>query len=291
MKKRFVLLSMCLALLLVLIPFSAFADGEEDLLTTGEAAYVPLVVDNADLLTDDEELMLSQKLDEIRMTKGFDAVVVTELSIGSKSSMEYADDYFDYNGYGQGDNRDGCLFLISMENRDWWISTRGYGITAITDYGIDVIEQAVVPYLSDGDYYNAFSKYADIVEDCVVSANNGTPYDIDNHYVDDYGHEYSSDGSDSKGFDTTSLLAAIVCAVIIALVVTSTIRKSYKPVRFNANASNYLVDGSLNVRQSYDTFLYKNVTSVKIERSSSSGGSSTHSSSSGASHGGGGGHF
>jgi uncharacterized protein len=291
MKKKFVLFSMCLALLLMLIPFSAFADGE-DLLSGDESSYIPLVIDNAGLLTDEEELRLSMKLDEIRMTKSFDAVVLTEYSIGSKSAMEYADDYFDYNGYGQGENRDGCLLLISMENRDWWISTRGYGITAITDYGKEVIEDAAVPYLSDGDYYTACSTYAEIVEDCIVSANNGTPYDVNNHYVDDYGHEYSRDGSgDSKGFDSTSLLAAFVCAVIIAVIVASSVKKSYKPVRFNANASNYLVDGSLNVTQSYDTFLYKNVTSVKIERSSSSGGSSTHTSSSGASHGGGGGHF
>ena len=52
-----------------------------------------------------------------------DLVVVTANTLGGKSPMEYADDYYDYNGY----TDDGALLLVSMEDRDWWISTKGSG--------------------------------------------------------------------------------------------------------------------------------------------------------------------
>lgn len=37
--------------------------------------------------------------------------------------MEYTDDYYDSNGYGYGKNHDGCVLVINMKSRDWWLST------------------------------------------------------------------------------------------------------------------------------------------------------------------------
>ena len=69
---------------------------------------------------------------------------VTADTINGETPMAYADDYYDYNGYGAGADNDGILLLLSMEDRDWWISTTGYGIDAFTDYGIDVIGDEIV---------------------------------------------------------------------------------------------------------------------------------------------------
>ena len=60
-------------------------------------------------------------------------VVVTENSLDGKSAQDYADDFFDYNGHGYGDDDSGVLFLIGMDERKWAITTYGYGITAFTD--------------------------------------------------------------------------------------------------------------------------------------------------------------
>ena len=88
-------------------------------------------VDDANLLEDTEEAELEQILEEISMRQNCDVVIVTVDSLDGKSAMEYADDYFDYNGYGYGAEKDGILFLIAMEDRDWWISTHGsYGISS-----------------------------------------------------------------------------------------------------------------------------------------------------------------
>ena len=48
--------------------------------------------------------------------------------------MEYADDFYDYNGYGMGEKHNGIIMLISMENRDVWFGTTG---SAIKTFSLD----------------------------------------------------------------------------------------------------------------------------------------------------------
>ncbi len=237
------------------------------------------VVDNADLFTDSEETALLEKLNDIYNNKQFDCVIVTITDKSDKSDMEYADDYYDYNGYGYGDNHDGCLMLIRVTNdydRNVWISTTGYGITALTDYGIDYILDEIVPSFSDGDYYKGSDTFAGLVSEFVDEAREGKPYDTNNV-------------KRSKEDYIKAIGISVIIGLVISAVITLSIKAKYKPVKFNRGASNYLVNGSLNIRSSYDNFLYSHVSRTKIESSSSSGGgSSTHSGSSGTSHGGGG---
>ena len=109
------LLSVFFAVLLcVVVSVPAFADTAED--------YTPHLIDNADLLTGEEESNLLAKLDEISDRLSVDVAVVTEDSIGDKTPREYADDFYDYNSYKY--NPDGVLLLISMEERDWYITTQ-----------------------------------------------------------------------------------------------------------------------------------------------------------------------
>lgn len=260
------------------------------------AATNPLVVDEADLMSDYEEQQLTATLEEISERLQFDVVAVTVDSTGGKSTMEFADDFYDYNGYGQGVNHDGVILVINMDEREYWISTTGYGITAITDYSIEMIGDSVVPYMKDGDYYGAYTEYADIVDELVTSAKNGSIYDWDNKYNgygeyaygDGYYEEYSDKMDSFERIGTSVIVSLIISAIIVLMV-----KKSYKPVAFNRSAANYLNPGSLNVTNSYEHFLYNHVTMTKRaeESSSHSGGSSIHTSSSGTSHGGGGGHF
>ena len=77
------LLSVFFAVLLcVVVSVPAFADTAED--------YTPHLIDNADLLTGEEESNLLAKLDEISDRLSVDVAVVTEDSIGDKTPREYA---------------------------------------------------------------------------------------------------------------------------------------------------------------------------------------------------------
>ena len=276
MKKIFSLLAVFI--LIIIIPVSALAETDNK-----------YALDKAGLIDSAKVAELETELKALSDKYSFDVVFLTVNTLDGKTPMEYADDYYDYNGY----RNDGCLFLVSMEDRDWWISTKGFGITAITDYGINVIEGEVVPYLKSGDYSGACETYMRTVENFVVEAKNGTAYDTNNKYTNENGYQYSNSSSTDKSDVRLGAIAiSLIVAVIIAAVIVGMVKKSYAPVRFKASAQDYLVDGSLVVTGEYDRFLYSNVSKTEIEHESSSGGgSSTHTSSSGSSHGGGGGKF
>lgn len=256
-------------------------------------------VDLCSLVSYDESFQLNDYLDRISEENGFDFVAVFVPDMGEQgytSIMEFADDYFDENGFGFGTEYDGVVLAVSMAGRDYWISTSGYGITAITDYGIDYIENAVVPYLSDGDYYQAVKMFASSACELVQQARNGNVYD---NYS--YGEEdvyVNGDGAvSSRSFNWGShIFAALVIGIIVGLVVASVMKGNLKSVAMQRSAGNYVVPGSLNLTSSNDVFLYANVAAVPKPKdpppqSHSGGGSSVHMSSSGHSHGGGGGKF
>ena len=241
MKKRITALLLVLVLGLFLALPAAASQGVN---TYG------LVDDGADLLTEEQEAKLTVYLKSLGEKLDISLVVVTVDSLGSKSPKSYADTYYDTYGF----LPDGALFLVSMEYRDWWVSTTGKCEDEISS---DKIEDAAVSYLSSGDYYGAFQAFAQSCE---------------------------------KQMTPAYFLGAVICiaiGVVAALVVTFTMRSQMKSVRPQNSAASYICPGSLNVTTSRDIFLYRTHT-VTAKPKSSSG---SHSGSSGRSHGGGGGKF
>ena len=251
-----------------------------------DPASLSLLVDEANLLKDAEAATaLREKLEKLSAKWENDIVIVTVDSTGGATPMDFADDWFDYNGYGRDASQDitegdGLLLLISMEERDWWISTKGYSIFAFTDAGIEFLGKKLTDNgLSDEEYAQAFDVFADWCDIFFTRAETGKPFDK---------------GSLPKtSADVGAMIIfALGGGMIVAWIVTGSMKKKLKSVQKKQAAADYLRPGSLQVAYANEQFLYKNVTRVKRETSSSSGGgSSTHSSSSGSSHGGGGGKF
>lgn len=255
---------------------------------TAFAGDLPYVVDDACLMSNEQAELLEERLDNVCDELCFDIVVVTVDSTEGKTAEAFADDYFDYNGYGYGESHDGCLLLISMEDREWHISTTGYGIYALTDAGIEYISGEILPFLSGGDYYVAFDTFVDLVVDFVNHSYEGEPYDIGNlvEYDDTYYEDYDT------GFDFgTVLIAGVIGGVVFTLIIISIMKGKMKTVYHRAQANDYLVNNSLQLTGQHDLFVTSHVTKVARKSESSGDGSSTHTGSSGTSHGGGGGHF
>ena len=104
------------------------------LLVSGQVyAAGNLVVDQAELFTDGEETELAASAATLGSQYQMDIVLVTTNDTGGLSAREYADDYFDYNGYGIGSERNGILFLMDFDNREIYISTSGSSIRYLTD--------------------------------------------------------------------------------------------------------------------------------------------------------------
>ena len=230
------------------------------------------LVDNAGLLTDTEAANLEAKLSQISDRHNVDIVIVAVDSIDGKSPMDFADDYYDYNGY----RTDGILLLVSMDDSDWWVSTTGYGITAITDAGLDYMSDRFVPYLSDGEFAQAFEKFADLCDEFITQAKTGDPYDSHNLPKEPFSL-------------VTNLLIALGIGLVAAWIVTGSMKAKLKTVRQQAKADDYMTPGSLHLTYSRDLFLYTHLD--RREKPKSDSGSSTHTSSSGTTHGGGGGKF
>ena len=257
MKKMISLLAAVLLLVSSILPVSAAS---------------PRLADEAGLLSDTECAAIEKRLDALSAQYGLDVVIVTAQSTGGRTPMEYADDYFDYNDYAA----DGVLLLVSMEESDWWISTTGYGIQAFTDAGIEYIGDQVAPYLSDGEYAEAFTAFADLCDQFLAQAKNGDPFDTHNLPKEPFK-------------PVRNAVIALVIGLAAAFFATGSMKKKLKSVVQKAQANDYVTPGSLHITNSRDFHLYTHLD--RVQKAQSSGGSSTHTSSSGTTHGGGGGKF
>lgn len=265
MKKKIIMFIMALALcVLSVIPAMAADDM---------SMYV---VDEANLLTDKEEEFLYNTMKEISEKQKCSVSVVTVNGLEGKSVQDFADDYYDYNGYGYGNKRDGIMLLISMEDRDYYMTPHGFGVTAFTDYGIDYIGNKLKTSLSDGNYYKAFEIFANQCDDFITQARNGEPYDSANKPHASLGVKW--------------IFISIMAGLIIAIMIVAYMWSKLKTVRRQPAASNYVKKGSMQVTERNDFFLYSTINKVAKPKNENNG-SSTHVSSSGETHGGGGGKF
>lgn len=274
MKKKLI----CLLLCFVLLPMCVVHAVNDPSL--------PRVVDEAGILSDSEIASLSETIGDITDQYQMDVVIVTVSSLGYKSAQDYADDYYDEMGYGSGSDYSGVLLLISMEDRQWWISTCGDGIYAITDYGVQALFSEMKPYLSADRFYEAFAAYLDVLPQYFEAFSDGDPIDS-NTGIYNGSDSYSPGKVEEKSlfeYFFVSLLIGVVVAVIAILIMGYSMNSK----RAQHGAGDYLKHGSFRIKIHRDMFLYSSVSKTPRPKDSGSG---THRSSSGRSHGGGGGRF
>lgn len=266
------------------------------------SSALPMIIDDASLLSDEEQTDLEDKAQSLRATYKMDVVILTVDTLNGKSAQNYADDYYDENGYGYGNDYSGLLFLLAMEEREWYISTCGEAVYAFTDYGLDQLGDLVVSYLSSGDYYNGFTAYLDALSGYFEKYSAGYPLD---GYCDSY---YNADSYDPRSREEIvyyepahqiNVILSVVIGVISATVAILIMRGSMNTRRRQYSAESYLKNGSFNLHTHQDMFLYSHVSKVRRQENNGGshgnrhggGGSHVHRSSSGRSHGGRGGKF
>ena len=253
----------CLLLLLITTSFvvTAYADFQN-----------PSIVDDAGYLMQSELSSLSKELDEVREKYGFEVAIYTESDMTSSTAEASADDIYDYNGYGAGEDDDGILLYICSDTREYHFTTHGKGLKYFNSKGLKYLESKVAPYLSENDYYEAFNAYIETTDELLQMAKDGKPYN-------------------EKQYSTKYLIGVIIAALLIPLLVALILMKKklkkMKTAVENDYAANYIKPGSMRIDTSRDLFLYSRIT--KIERPKSNSG--THTSSSGRTHGGRGGSF
>ena len=246
-----------LALLLALaVPAFAVEGGFADL-------YYRMF-DDAEVLTEDEDNELEDALEELSLRQSFDVTIATiesMESVGADSMEQFADDLYDYCQYGYGPDMDGVLLLVSVGDRKWHISTCGYGITAFTDAGIQYLGEQMTPFMADGDYAGAFRTFVQWSDTYIDAAREGHPYDVNNLPREPLSLMY--------------LFLALGIGLVLAWVVVHVMKSQLRSVAFQENAASYVREGSMNLTNSRELFLYRDVHRTERPKESSSSDSGT----------------
>jgi uncharacterized protein len=232
------------------------------------------VVDNAGLLSPGQKGSLIYLLNNISAAYNFDLVIVTENSIGGANPMDYADDFFDYNGYGLGNDRDGCLFFIVTGTRDYWISTSGRGIKILNSYALKRMKVDAVKFLREDSYYAAFNSFLENWELFLILESQNRSYNF------------------FYRWNAVLVLIGWLISLAIGFITVSIWKKGMNTALLKTQADAYMIPTSLAFNVKTDQFLYSVVTKTERQNDdTSSSGGGIHTSSSGRSHGGGGGKY
>ena len=231
------------------------------------------VVDEADILTVDEEKALDTKLAAVEQSHKVRILVGTMKDTGGATLGKVANNVVDQIATAENGT---IVLLLSMKERDWYISTDNKMRTRITDgKGVDYLAGEFLPDLKEGKYAAAFTAFAKTTDEMLTYyEKEGKPYDPAN------------------AFNLMAFGIALACALILGGTIYYMLYKYESNVTFAAEADAYLNHDSFQLTQDEDNFLYTTVTrKTKEKSSSSSSGSNVSTSSSNSSHGGGGGKF
>lgn len=279
---------LCLLLVLCLLAVGASA-----------AKSRPRVDDGAGLLTEEQCISLREKLELASDQLSFDLVIVT-CKDPVVDAQTFADAYYDQGGY----LPDGALLLLDMGSRTWYVSTCGTGIGILPDVVIDEIMDRPLALISAENYAQGFDAFADACIERVRYAHmdpEGYQEKVDAEVSqgpkDPYGphHDHSEGAAFPEDWPAYALVG-LAAGLVTALIATGVMRKKLRTVHPAVAAGDYLRQGSMQVTNARDVFLYRTVSRVAKPQNTnnSSGGSHSggvHVSSGGVSHGGHGGHF
>ncbi len=274
------------AVLMVLLPSLALA---------GDA-----VTDECNLFSVTETAQMEEVIERIRNTYQMDAAVLTSRRVPDNRSsssedktMAFADDYYDQNGYGLGGDGAGVLYLIDMNNRVLYISTKGVMIDYINDNRLEKLLDTAYEWAAMGQYGQSAIQVLLQLEKIL-----GQGIEEGSFRYDDVTGERLT-GLYNKLTNGELLFAAALGAAAMAIMYFSVAahyalkRSTY---RFNRDTQSLV-----SFRKDEKTFLREHVTKTHIPQGGGGGGgrsggssgrgSGVHRSSSGGFHGGGGRHF
>ena len=271
---------------------------------TGAVSGQPRVFDQAGLFSETEIIQLEEKIAQCRKSTKMDVVIVSAYADGERSAEEYADDYYDYGGFGVGKKASGVLLLYYMDGPgqpggECYISTAGTMINMLTDERIESILDDVYGDLGNRDFAGAAEHF---LEDVKAYVKEG---------VESGQYTYDRDTGEIVRYHSIRLYEVAIAMVIAGILAGSVcldIKKRYAMKQSSRELSNslqaYRAECAFHFSVAGDKMVNKYVRSVPIPRNTSSGGggrghsgsssagrSTIHTSSSGSSHGGGGRRF
>lgn len=212
------------------------------------------IYDEVNLLNQNDELALNETLLDIGQRYGTQLVILAMNSQGTDIDQA-ADALFDGMEFGYGDDRSCVMLLIFMDTRKVCV----FSNNSLEEAARNDVRTAITPYLSSGEYVEAFEAFADKCEYYLEGQKNGFSFAFGKN-----------------------LLICLVIGVIVGTIVALILKGQLKSVRQQNKADVYVKPGSMQLTTANDFFLYRTVTRTKKASSNSSGGGSSRGSSSGS---------
>lgn len=134
------------------------------------------VVDTADIFTDAEEQQMEQRIGELRALLQRDIVVYTDVTDYNLGQDICAADFYDFNGYGYGDEYEGICLFIDMDpyDRGWWACATGSESRSLyTEDVANQLDDALYEYMASDAYA---AGVADWIENVGTMFRTGAPF-------------------------------------------------------------------------------------------------------------------
>lgn len=230
------------------------AEPEDD-----DSITMEYVFDAADILPYEEWAELEARAADIskRQHCGVYFALVDDYTVIADDVYEATYQIYHELELGSGEDRDGIIVLLSMDNRKYAMFVYGeYAEYAFDTYGQDELEGRFLGFFGYDDWYGGITHYLDACDEFLTTADAGDPVRLS--YWENF-WEY---------FPAVAVLACLPTGSICIWLM-----RGMKSVRQKKEANAYLTEGGLHLTQQYDQYTHTTETRTKIQEESSSGGS------------------
>jgi uncharacterized protein len=173
------------------------------------------IFDEAGLLSTSELNDLEEMCTQYGKEAGINIIILTHNNSKAKNAVNYIEDFYDKMELG-----DAVILLVDMHNRDVVIEGYGTAETYINSKRGDAIISDISPYLTDGEYVQAFKDYitssaAYMKDDSLLNYDHDYSYDSNGNYT---GSGYTTT-EDSVGNVLSNVFFQLIASLIIGGIV------------------------------------------------------------------------
>ena len=169
---------------------------------------------------------------------------------------EFARDYYVDNDLGVGPNKDGIIFVIAVDSRDYVTVKKQGANDPFSDSAVDALEEKVTEYLGDNDWYGGSKAYYDIVDEQLA-------------YYAATGEQWTESNPLSL---VLKILAMLGIPAAAAGVIVGGQKSAMKTAKEKTEASDYLDPSSLKLTVSNDQFVNTTLAVTSRSEEKSGGG-------------------
>ena len=265
MKRRLI------SFLLIMLLFSAMASAAH----AEGATYATIanVVDTAGVLTEEQVQDLETTAESLseKYRCSIYIIIVEDFTRYTNSRDIYdlaVEMYSQYSlGWdnGNGDSKRDCLVLLmSMKDRDYALDTNGYvGNKAFNEPGMYRLEQVMLPYFRQNDWYNGYRAFLKCAEDLLITPLEENTYVPQTTQVVSHGYD---DGQQSRKNPFAPIII-VFFPLLIAFIVCSSFRKQMKTANEQTTAGGYIAPPGVKMNIRRDDFVNRTVTRTVIHHS------------------------